>query len=162
MILTHHLLCTRFVIAVYSEEDFLCQAHSNCYKLRIVRGQKQEQFTMLVGLIIFFKYIYTGWPIRLYTVPPQGSVNNRDASTPSCLMISWTLNGKVVRVTAVIFTGDKLQRLQLITRLSPWRPFRFCVILGVGSSRYNDVKRTTWRLKSPTTAPFVQHLVLFC
>ena len=38
-------------------------------------------------------------------------------------------NGKVVRVTTLIFTGDvegKLQRLQWISRLSPWRPLRFC------------------------------------
>ena len=33
-------------------------------------------------------------------------------------------------MTALIFTGDvedKLQRLQWISRLSSWRPFRFCV-----------------------------------
>ena len=39
-------------------------------------------------------------------------------------------NEKVVRMTALIFTGDvedKLQRLQWIPRLSTWRPFRFCV-----------------------------------
>ena len=44
------------------------------------------------------------------------------------LIIHW--NGKAVRVTALVFTGDvedKLQRLQRIPRLSPWRPFRFCV-----------------------------------
>ena len=38
-------------------------------------------------------------------------------------------NGAVVMVTALIITGDvegKLQRLQWISRLSPWRPFRFC------------------------------------
>ena len=41
-------------------------------------------------------------------------------------------NEKVVRVTALIFTGDvedKLQRIQWIPRMSPWRPFRFCEIL---------------------------------
>ena len=39
-------------------------------------------------------------------------------------------NGKVVRVTALVFTGDVeacLQRLQWIPELSPWRPFRFSV-----------------------------------
>ena len=37
-------------------------------------------------------------------------------------------NGKVVRVTALVFAGDVeacLQRLQWIPELSPWRPFRF-------------------------------------
>ena len=45
--------------------------------------------------------------------------------------IHW--NGKVVRMTALVFTGDvedKLQRLQWIPRLSLWRPFRFCVGTG--------------------------------
>ena len=41
-------------------------------------------------------------------------------------------NGKVVRVTVLVFTGDVeacLQRLQWISGLSPWRPFRFS---GIG------------------------------
>ena len=39
-------------------------------------------------------------------------------------------NGKVVRVTALVFAGDVeacLQRLQWIPELSPWWPFRFSV-----------------------------------
>ena len=42
--------------------------------------------------------------------------------------LNW--NGNVVRVTALVFTGDvedKLQRLQWIPELSPWRPLPFCV-----------------------------------
>ena len=154
----HHLLCTRFVVAVNSEEDFLWSSSFKLLQIAHCKGTKTGEIYHANRPHHFFKYIYTGWPIQLYTIPPQGSVNNRDASTLSCLTISWTLNGKVVRVTVLIFTGDvedKLQRLQWITGLSPWRPFRFCVITVVGSSRYNDVKRTTWRLKSPTTAPFV-------
>ena len=47
-------------------------------------------------------------------------------------------NGKVVRVTDLIFTGDvedKLQRLQWKPSLSLWRPLRFCVhVHGVMAS----------------------------
>ena len=38
--------------------------------------------------------------------------------------------GAVVSVTTLVFTGDRqvcLQRFQWISRLSPWRPFRFSV-----------------------------------
>ena len=41
-------------------------------------------------------------------------------------------NRKVVRMTALVFTGDvedKLQRLQWISRLSTWQLFSFCVQL---------------------------------
>ena len=43
-------------------------------------------------------------------------------------------NEKVVRMTALIFTGDvedKLQRLKWIPRLSTWLPFRFCGVTGL-------------------------------
>ena len=49
-------------------------------------------------------------------------------------------NGKVVRMTALIFTGDvedKLQGLQWISRLSTWRPFRFC-----GGYNHNKTKHS--------------------
>ena len=48
-------------------------------------------------------------------------------------------NGKVVRVTALIFTGDVeacLQRLQWISGLSSWRPFGF-------SDWHKNIKRHT-------------------
>ena len=58
--------------------------------------------------------------------------NACDISRAHCIRHAYHRNEKVVRMTALIFTGDvedKLQRLQWIPRLSTWRPFRFCVYL---------------------------------
>ena len=47
-------------------------------------------------------------------------------------------NGKVVRMTVLVFTGDVeacLQRLQWISGLSPWRPFRFSGSQWFGATR---------------------------
>ena len=57
-------------------------------------------------------------------------------------------NGKVVRMTALVFTGDvedKLQRLHWIPRLSPWRQVRFsaCMVQGFLHS-------VTWQICSIT------------
>ena len=62
---------------------------------------------------------------------------------PAIYSIHW--RGKVVRMTALVFTGDvedKLQSLQWITWLSPWRTFRFCVLQSPLLTQFYNF---TWR-----------------
>ena len=69
-------------------------------------------------------------------------------------MAHW--NGKAVRVTALVFTGDvedKLQRLQRIPRLSPWRPFRFCAAILSPVQCNEGLIHWCIRLASPVIPP---------
>ena len=59
-------------------------------------------------------------------------------------ILVWLTLRKVIRMSALEFTGDaedELQRLQGIPGLSPWWPFRFCV--GY-STRINDLRMAFW------------------
>ena len=58
-------------------------------------------------------------------------------------------NGKVVRLTALVFTGDvedKLQRLQWIPGLSPWWPFHFCVLKKYRRQSQSSISHKTCTL----------------